>query len=183
MADDAPPPASRGDLRAEVMSAIAEAVMNGLPPERIRPSLLERFPQVPKATLYRWIAAGLTSGTVGRRIAERRISAGPGAREVTGTALPIAEYVTEIIEASRCVLRYARGDDPDKPRNPKLTLQASMAVAGHIKTALAVQEALVTARRVEDFHAALIREIEKESPELAGRVMHRLRALTSQIEV
>ena len=179
-----PPPDERGELRGQVMTAIAEAIIAGSDPAKLRADILAMFHFVPRATLYRWISSGLNTGAIGKRVADRRAKAsGTAPRAVTGSALPVASAITEAIEAATGVLRYARGDDAEKPRNPRLTLQASLAVGRLLDTALGLHQALTGARRIEDFHAAVIREIERESPEIAARAMARLRALTTQLEV
>ena len=151
----------------------------------IRAEISATFPDLPTTTIYRWIDGVSKSGALGQRLIARKVKGGRRAADesVSVTALPIADYLGEAIGYTMETLRYFRGDDPQKPRNPKGVLAAGSTLAHQTKTALAVHQSLMAAQRVDEFHAAMIEEIARDSPEVAQRITNRLRALTSRLEV
>lgn len=183
---DAAAKQDRSLLRAEVAQAIADYIADNLPPEKLRPTIVARFPMLPRATIYVWIKQALESGAIGKTLAARTLKVHSLAEmpEVHSLAqIQLAAAVNEALHAIQDVLRYARGDDPGKPRNPKLTLSSALALTRTAELTMGLHQALVAAHRMESFNRALIQEIQKESPDLAQRVTDRLRALMSRIEV
>lgn len=187
--------AERAALRARMVLALSDYIAEGKDPAAMRSTIAAMFPEVPTTTIYRWMNAGIKQGAPGRALADRKraeaevevmgVSAVGAAATVIprGTIgnIPIFEKLHTSITAMEGVLAYAQGPDAAKPRNPKLTLTAAGMIARTLETALSIHEALTQARRLDDFHAAMIAEIEAESPELAARVIGRLQALTGQI--
>lgn len=185
MTDDTPaqPEVGRAELRGRVVAYMAVLMEQGTEGTRLRSMVTAEFPTIPKTTIYRWMQHALATGQAGPRLADRRIS-GAAAPEVGSiAALPIfASYMKSLV-ALESVLAYAQGEDPAKPRNPRLAMDAATRVIRAIREGVGLHATLMTAQRTEQFHEALIREIAKESPDLAQRVTLRLRALTSQLEV
>lgn len=180
MTDD---PDNRALLRAQVTQAIADYIRSGQPIERMRPSIVAAFPQLPRTTIYKWIKNALETGSAGKRLADTRAPASSPLNEVHSiAALPVAHAMNVAIQQIQRVVTYAAGDDAAKPRNPKLLLASSIALTRALNTAMGLHQALVAAERLDNFNRMLIAEISKESPELAQRVVDRLRAVTSRVE-
>lgn len=176
----------RARLRQVVAGIIADRLAAGVATKDIRAEISTTFPDLPPATIYRWIDGVTKSGAIGQRLIARKMKGGRRAatdETLTVTALPLAAYMGEAILAIQATLRHAQGEDPNKPRNPRMTLTAAVALTRAMQTALALHQALTAAQRVDEFHAAMIEEIARESPEVAQRVTNRLRALTSRLEV
>jgi hypothetical protein len=160
---------------------------------------------ISRATLYRWIEAGMKSGRPTQALARdvkaaakarakrKRAPAADAAREI-GKKLPVVVTVEDIakhgtiqvidqlhtcIQAAQDVLAHARTGD-GKVKNAKLLLQASESLRRCLDTAARISDAMYQAAAVERFHKAIVEEVSKESPALAERVLARLSALANQ---
>lgn len=161
-----------------------------------------------RATLYRWLEALMKSGAPGRAIVDQIRTAAAARKEVAADAsfsaakeaalaiesipaprvaditgfgvVAFAEKLQEIISNCDFLLKYARGDEEDKPRNAKLFMMANEGLRRSLETALKLQEELREASAVDRMIAAIMEELRKESPELAERVVRRLRMLATE---
>lgn len=175
----------RARQQAVVCGIIADRLAAGGQKKEIRKEIEATWPDIPPSTIYRWIDRVTRDGSIGQRLSARQMKADRRRADqaATVTALPLAEYLGKAITYTMEALEYFRGDDAKKPRNPKGVLAAGSTLANQTKAALAVHQALMSAQRVDEFHAAMIEEIARESPEVAQRITNRLRALTSRLEV
>ncbi len=180
---------ARQERRAAFSARCADLLMEGRPETEIRVTLVRENVDLPRSTIYRWVQGAIESGFAAKRLSAKRL-AGPGlpvVQESGGPAgvagFPLASAMAEALSSTRGVLRYARGDDPEKPRNPKLTLAAAQALASQVEQSVQLHRAMLEAERVDRFHAALLDEIGRESPDLARRVTDRLQALTQRLDV
>jgi len=182
----------RNNLRARVVIALTEHLQQGNLLDGARAIIHRRFPEVARTTIYRWVDAAMAQGlpdvTAAQQRAAKQIEIA-GVASAVGqvvqtsaiTSVPLFPKLLDGIAAIERVLAYAQGDNPEKPRNPRLTLLAAAQLIRALESGLSIHEALTQARRLDDFHAAIIAEIDRESPELAARVVGRLQALTEQI--
>lgn len=103
---------------------------------------------------------------------------------VSINSLPLAEAVSEAITSIRSVLSYAKGEAGyEEYRDVKMVLSSSSALASAVKHATALYEIILSAERTEAFHAAVIEEVKRESPECARRIFDRLQRLNSQLNL
>jgi len=168
--------------RAQVVVAVASYLEAGREPAKLKASICREFPAWPRSTISRWIDHAFKTGAVSRAAYDARAgAASPAVATVTISSINVFAKIATALESIEGVLHYARGEDASKPRNPKLTLAASRDMIRAIQTSLDLHAQLNDARRLDAFHTALIQEIEKESPELAARVLARLSALTGQM--
>jgi len=159
-----------------------------------------------RATLFRWIKATLESGkpaealkmkakaAMKRRAKRTAEPATEAAREVV-RALPSPLDVAAAIapaapetgvpfldELKGCLMRahkmvdHALAED-GKLRNAKLFLQGSEHVRRTIETLARVQEALLQTEHIKRYHDAMFDALRQESPEVAERILIRLRQL------
>ena len=179
---------------ARVNLAVAEYLKGGGDPKHIFKAIRPQFPEEPKTSLYRWVQNAMKNGTAGRALLDKQraeAAAGVvGAEAVVGmvvpgsggvTAFPVQADLRLALDSIRGVLLFARGEDAAKPRNPKMTLSASQALTQTYKDFLEINEAMTQAKRLDEFHAALIQIVAEESPEVASRIMAKLTSLTAQI--
>ena len=177
-----------------MMDLIARRLAEGTPPPTIKAEIREQYPNLPPQTLHRWWTVVVKRARPALHVIEdamrqvqeamQRAEAVATARTMRSAPLPVGEIMHEAVAAMRRVLAYAQGDDPNKPpRNPRLALAAATAITRSLETAMDLQQALLSAERVDRFHAAIIAEIGVESPQLQQRVLERLRMLTTAIEV
>lgn len=158
-----------------------------------------------RSTLYRWVAELLASGRPGQRLASkvREAAAERAARtpdpaaevaaevaaklpapvrvdEVVGTGpIPVIDHLRKCTKAADDVIAYARTTE-GRVRNAKLLLTASEHMRRTIETAARLYEAMRSVNQVDAFHAAIIEEIARESPEVAGRILERVAVLSNQ---
>lgn len=191
-------------LRGQVEAA-ALAELERVGPEAFdRTPVVRRFAGegASARTIYRWISDLIDSGRAGQHLARviaeaaatraARVPdpANDAAREavaalprfvtpetIAGTG-PIAlmDELRQCIEAARQLMGHARTPE-GTVKNAKLLLNASGTLRQCLDTALRVFEAVRELSELDKFHAAIIVELGKESPELAERVVARLRVL------
>lgn len=193
-------------LRAEVEAAVADEIgrlgPDGLVPHRIARRFVGRGASLP--TLLRWIGAVVKDGTAGRRhaaavkeaVAARAarapdpaadaaheaaavVPALPSIDEITGASstIDVVAGLQRCLTAARKVMDHALLPD-GRVRIPRLLLQGAELHRRCIETSVKLNEALHNAAAVDRFHAALVAEVAKESPETAERITRRLQAMT-----
>lgn len=197
------PDGLRGEVEAAVLDQAEHIGLRGFD----KAGLVNRFlgRGASRATLYRWVDGVLKSGRAGQHLtkkvkeaaaerAERSDApAADVAREVatklpavvrvediagTGT-IPIISHLQECLQAARDVMRYARAED-GRVRNAKLLVSASEHLRRSLETSVRLYEAMRSVNQVDAFHAAIIEEIGKVSPDLAEVVLNRLSLLSTQ---
>lgn len=99
-----------------------------------------------------------------------------------GIGIPVVEKLLECLRTAEQVTAYARAPD-GKVKNARLLLRGNEQIRRTLETCVRLQQAMTELAQVERFHAAVIEEIAKESPELAERVVVRLNQLTAQWNV
>jgi hypothetical protein len=87
--------------------------------------------------------------------------------------------LSEVMKAADQVAAHAKTPDGSGIRNPWLLLAASNLIRKGIETALRLKKATDEIDQVERFHAAIMGEVARESPECAQRILHRLDALAT----
>lgn len=191
----------RADLEASVLKALEETG-----PDFNRAPIVAEFARrgVSQRTAYRWLADFVDSGRAGqllaRRLEERAAAraartpdpAADAAREavdllpkpitlpqvVATSPAEIEAQLATVITTVRDVLEYARTPE-GKVRNAKLLLSAAGSLRQSLDTALRISDALQSISKADRFFEAVFSEIKQESPELAERIVHRLRQVSS----
>jgi hypothetical protein len=194
------------ELRTEVAAAVIAQVKR-IGPEFDRAALVARFMGrgADRATLFRWVAAELASGRPGRAVT-RAIKAKAAARarrtpdpskdaaaeavsklparvtveEVAGGGLVrVTDKLRAVMANVEAVAAYAKTPD-GAVRNARLLLQAGEVLRRCLDTAVRLAQAVHSLDRIEEFSAAAMDEIEKESPECAERIVARLGQLVAR---
>ncbi len=178
----------RAQQRRAVLDAVARYMVAGHDPKLMRQAISAEFPGVGRSTIYRWMAEGIEHGAVAMRV--QGMTAPPaGTLEMatvpggTSARLNMIQPMQLALETIEGIVRYARGPDPEKPRNPKLALAAAASLVRCMDTAMGLHQALTQAKRLDEFHEAIIEAIQQESPAVAERVTMKLRALTTQLDM
>lgn len=199
----------RDSLRLQVEAAVFEAAGRLGPGGTIdRAAIVNSFAgTVPERTLFRWIKQLVDSGKVAAHVSRgiaravaQRTARGSGAGatviadataslpKVIGVADLTGSSVVELIErietalsATEHVMRHARTDD-GKVRNGKLLLAASNSLVRNLQIANELRRSIEQARKIEEFHVAIMDELQAASPELAERVLLRLRRTCDRFE-
>jgi hypothetical protein len=194
-------------LRAQFEAAVLEALERVGPEMPDRGAVIQPFhgQGVSLRTLYRWAADYIDSGRAGQALAGRvaeasaaraaRVSdpAADAAREavetlpklvtvetISGTgSISVMLHLQEAIQAAQQVMKHAKTPE-GAVRNAKLLLSASTSLRQCLDTALRIFEAMHSISEIEKFHSAIFDALRAESPELAERVVQRLRHLTTQ---
>ncbi len=171
--------------RQEVIAAIAAHVSaHG---ERDWVAVQEQFPELPAATFWRYLRAWRSSRGPDARLASARQElavyvegrdAAPPATELTKgwRVLDLPAKLLELFEDIEVLRKMAKDADGGVGHPHWLSV-----AIGHrdrsIHTALRCGEALMSVTMQMDFFDLLVAEVAAESPEVAGRIIDRLRAL------
>ena len=188
-------------LRSEVLAA-ATAEMKRIGPMGFKISnVIDPFRDrgASEATLYRWVGKAVQSGLLGRvidgqlkeasarRTAANLGGAGPAPDEIAELlprltsidelggveTLKVIDQIQKCIETALAVMDHSK-DANGRPRQAKLLLAASEHLRKSAETITRIADRVHEYRKVEQFHAAAIEEIRKESPLCAERVLLRL---------
>lgn len=178
--------ADKAKLRADFTKALREAVRDIGPEGFDRTSFAAKWIKrgVSRSTAFRWIAEDLV--VAGQELAVQvnatalRAAMPHKADPVVAAAapLPVMELIRSCIQTAEEIREAARGPD-GKIRLTKTALAASEHLRRSLETAAKLHEAIRDVQQTEAMHAAIISEIEAESPELAMRVLRRLENLAA----
>lgn len=196
------------EIRAEIEQEILQEIAAKGPTFDRKPvldRLLAAGYEVSKTTFYRWADSLLKSGranaylgivaeeAVRDRQARGEDPAVAAAQEAVATlpavitpddvansTVPFIQQLKACIEAAQQVMTYARRDD-GAVRVPKLLIGASEHLRRCLETLLRFQEAMSSTQQIERFHAAVLEEVQSESPECAERILRRLQLLSDRV--
>ncbi|MGD1327039.1 hypothetical protein ACNHE5_19360 [Pandoraea pnomenusa] len=162
----------------------------------------EQFPEVPEGTWGRWRVQAL--GRAPEREELERDARANMAAEVRENIPAVAELVTdaeavpaqrraldfwrmldELDEDARLLREFATTTAPDGKRKVKVPFalrDAHRMRCDLIRLALQHAEVAWSTERAARFHDAILQEISAESPELAGRIIARLKRVASEAE-
>jgi hypothetical protein len=160
---------------------------------------------VHKATLYRWAARYRDSGVPGVRLAEKvkaavieratRVHdpARDAASEIVsklptvirvddiasrGGTIAVVQQLHDCLELAQKIIKQSMYDD-GRVRLTKTALAASEHIRRCLETSVRMAEAMREISRIDEFHAVVVEEIAKESPDLAERLLMRLHHMTA----
>lgn len=193
----------RPEDRAAFIAAYKAHRQGGLSGTDARAAMLREWvPTVSRATAFRWLDHAEAAYTADRSAAPGQAAAPPRRRRprprrprpasasqedqdeapmdganVRLAHLPLTRMLTEIIQTFHGTMKYAVGEEPEKPRNPMLALRAGGGLMQAIQAALDVHARFHDATRMEAFTTAIMAELEEADTALAQRVMARLDAL------
>ncbi len=159
-----------------------------------------------RSSIYRWIDGVLKSGKAGQHVArkvkeavqkraERRpdapaeeaakaaVAALPAVVRVediagNGGTIQVVELLNKAIQSVEGVLKAAHTED-GKPRNGKMILSAVEVLRRCLDTSVTLYEAMRSVNDYDRFHAMILEEVAKESPETAERIVMRLRQVAT----
>ena len=201
---------NKGDplLRAEVEAAVLAAFERD-GPRYSRGDIVKQYHArgASRATLFRWVEAVATSGLIAERMVHRlshlepaheTLAAAAAARVVAdriGAAMPpvvrleqigsaggtisVVEKLQRSMALATQIIRQVTNPD-GTIRLTKTALAASEHNRRCLETAVRMAEAMREISKVDEFHAALIEEVAKESPACAERILGRLHHFTAK---
>ena len=157
-----------------------------------------------QSTLYRWADAVLAAGRPARRSAmvssgAERASAARGSStplpvppaapppsfhsllHVTPAgAVALLERLDDCIAAADQLMAHARTDE-GKVRNARLLMAGAEQMRRCLETAARITETLIKAKKIDEFHAMMLEEVEAESPPAAERIVRRLTGTVDRV--
>lgn len=189
------------ELRDLVSDAarIALAEVGGDPTQVDRGAIVRRFEAqgAKRTSAFRWVAATLD-------LADEQYSAdklppipavvlprGPVFRDdvdvssmgptdvLSGTAIELVSGLISCVQAAQDVMRHARKED-GSVRLPKTLMQASEHLRKTLETTARLHESMVTLQKLDRYMEAIFAELKDEAPEVAQRVLGRLRAVNTR---
>lgn len=193
----------RAHLQAEVEAAVLAAVERAGKLEVDQSAIVKPFLSrgAGRSTVYRWVGAILKDGRAYQHLAraikeaaEERARGGPSAAEdiskslpavvrpehiVNAGAIPIIARLNECVETAQNLMTHARTED-GRIRNAKLLIAASEHLRRCLDTAARIADQMRAVNQVDRFHAAIIEEVSRESPECAERIQRRLSTLAAE---
>ncbi|KWA45810.1 hypothetical protein WL27_05370 [Burkholderia multivorans] len=188
--------------RDDAIAAIRELAAQHGATEGVRRAR-ERFPDVPRGTWGRWRAEALgpapdreqlereARAAVAAEVRENipavteLVSADAEAMPAARRALDFWRMLDELDEDARLLREFAVTTGPDGKRKVKVPFalrDAHRMRCDLIRLALQHAEAAHGVERTARLHEAIIAEIQAESPEMAKRVIDRLRRLSTEAE-
>jgi hypothetical protein len=103
----------------------------------------------------------------------------PDAADVARVGLiPVLEQINACITVVERVRAYAMGDDPLRPRNTRLALDANERHRRCLETAAKINDSVAATREMEGFHRALLAgvgEVAREHPAIAEKILARFK--------
>jgi hypothetical protein len=194
----------KAELEAALMAAVERLGPDGLVKAAIVKPLLNRG--VHQATLYRWFDAIIASGKPGQHAARKvkeavaeRAARAPEpkaavAKEVEsllpvvvqledvtaggGKTTNVLERLARVTEDVELLVKHAKTED-GKVRNSRLLLSAAGELRKCLETSVKFYQAMREVENVDRLHATIVEEIRRESPEVAERILRRMRAVAA----
>jgi hypothetical protein len=190
-------------FRVEVEAAVKAEMLRAGPGGFRKAAVLKPFIArgLPQSTGYRWIDALLATGAPAQAVARavrdaaKARSTGELAAELAGH-LPVATRVEHVIGTStvrvieelgavvadlKSIVAHAKAPD-GKPRNARLLMMASDRIRACLETAMKIHQAMRSDEQVDKMHSAMVAEVAKESPEVAERILRRMRDIAAAWE-
>ena len=192
---------SRG-LYSEIEAAVIAKIMQAGPEKFKAADIVGQFavrgPE--RSTLFRWVKRIVESGRPGQawvHQVQAAVDSSANAPEATKEVMAAIEAklprratvddvaggirviheLREGLKAAHQVEAQARTSNGDGISDPWLLLAASKMIRRWVETALRLEQATDKVNKVERFHAAVLKEVGRESPECAQRILRRLTAL------
>lgn len=145
-----------------------------------RADLLRRVREwgITKSTLYRWVDAVLYRTTA----AGLACAAGGTAADGDGGMIPVLEKLRTCITVAEQVIAQAEQGVGAAGRRAgvtefRLLLMASEHLRRTMETAARLHDRVMTTAELDRFHAAIFDELRAEAPDVAARVVSRLRRI------
>ena len=91
-----------------------------------------------------------------------------------GTGIELVRKLISCVEAAEDVMKHARKDD-GSVRLPKTLMQASEHMRRTLETTAKLHESMVSLQKLDRYMEAIFAELKQEAPEVAQRVLARLR--------
>lgn len=187
--------ADREAMRLECQARVLKEIEEHGPDGVNRSALVEHYVSrgVPRVTAYRWIRHTFESGRARRHAAQMVERATPDAAvaamprppspddvlaAATSGTIPFMAHLRQVLSASSEMEAAARGPD-GRVRNLNGLSKAGILKLRALDVGLKAQQVLAELAEVDKFHAMVLEEISKESPEVTARIVQRLNALTA----
>lgn len=187
---------NREQLRQQAFIEIAKLLAEGN--EKGLVKLRDQYHGVPKASWYRWVHSckelighvdqktqRLTeSAAIAMEIGEHLPAApSPSYVDKKGAAgnMDFMQRLESLYEDAETLRKFSVDDKTGRVKLPKYLTQSVSLRQKLLETALKAMQEVWDLRRMQAFYDSVLEEIAKESPEVAMRIMERLKKLNSEI--